>query len=70
LIRHGRNQAMHWEEEKDPTERSYSACFEALAEHFGDRFRDYAICNLAWDIVDLLQWRDASGFRSELESLA
>ncbi|MEV1096448.1 hypothetical protein AB0I87_13385 [Streptomyces sp. NPDC049952] len=64
IIRHARNQAMHWEEEKTP-HPGLVECFEKLAE-LDSVFDNYRTRSLAMEIVELLGWKNYSDFERDL----
>ncbi|MET7761735.1 hypothetical protein ABZS71_06725 [Streptomyces sp. NPDC005393] len=67
IIRHGRNQAMHWEEGKDP-HAGLVECFEKLAE-LDPVFSKYRERSLAMEVVDLLGWKEYADFERDLLGL-
>ncbi|MEV5370524.1 hypothetical protein AB0N12_14405 [Streptomyces albogriseolus] len=64
IIRHGRNQAMHWEEEKDP-HPGLVKCFDKLAE-LDPVFGEYRERSLAMEVVELLGWKEYADFERDL----
>jgi len=66
VVWQGRNQALHWEEGKvhPPVEK----CFQALSA-LKSTFGDYNSRNLAFDVVELLEWKTFEAFRDDLLSL-
>lgn len=67
LIWQGRNQAMHWEEGKP--HKAVEACFEKLKD-VNPAFADYAVRNLAFEVIELLGWNDYGAFEADMLSLA
>ena len=67
VVWQGRNQAMHYFEEKDPNEH-LEAIFEALAA-LTPTFKDYRSKSLAVDVVDMLGWGSLDQFNEDLASL-
>lgn len=67
VIWQSRNQALHWEEGnfRPPVQQ----CFQQLAAEFDAKFNDYTQRSMAFDIVELLGWKDYSAFESDLLSL-
>jgi hypothetical protein len=68
VIWQGRNQGLHWEEQSfhSPVE----GCFHVLAADIDPKFADYTTRNMAFDIVELLGWRDFNSFAADLRLLA
>jgi hypothetical protein len=67
VVWQGRNQAMHYFEEKDPNEH-LETIFEALAKE-SPAFKEYKGKSLAVDVVDLLGWSSLERFNEDLASL-
>lgn len=67
LIWQGRNQAMHWEEGKP--HKAAETCFETLRAS-NPAFADYTVRNLAFEVVELLGWKDYAAFEADMLSLA
>jgi hypothetical protein len=67
VIWEARNQAMHWEtgEARKPTE----ACFETLAREVDPKYGEYLKQSLAFEVVELLDWRTVDSFNADLGSL-
>lgn len=63
IIRHGRNQAMHWEE-GNPNQ-GVVECFEKLAE-LDPVFGKYRERSLAMEVVELLGWKEFADFERDL----
>lgn len=68
VIWQARNQAMHWDE--GHLNASVVACFTALATDFAPVYLDYHSKSLAFEVVQLLDWRNLERFRADLELLA
>jgi hypothetical protein len=67
IIWQARNQALHWEDfDPHPPIRQ---CFDTLARDIDPKFADYTKRNMAFDIVNLLGWRDFANFKADLSSL-
>lgn len=62
----GRNQAQHWEEGKP--NKGVQECFDALAA-VDSRFGPYRTENLAFEIVNLLGWREFPDFERDMLKL-
>lgn len=67
LIWQGRNQAMHWEEGKP--HKSVESCFETLKAS-NTAFADYTARNLAFEILELLGWKEYAAYEADMLSLA
>jgi hypothetical protein len=67
VVWQGRNQAMHYFEEKDPSEH-LETIFGALAKE-NPVFKEYEGKSLAVDVVDLLGWSSLERFNEDLASL-
>ncbi|MEU5632294.1 hypothetical protein ACH47C_40810 [Streptomyces rishiriensis] len=71
LIRHARNQAMHWGEERsedDKKKKPYkdmADCFRKLST-LNPVFGDFEKQNLALEVVELLDWKEYSDFERDL----
>lgn len=63
IIRHGRNQAMHWEEGNPNTD--VVECFEKLAR-VDPVFSKYRERSLAMEVVELLGWKEYADFERDL----
>jgi len=63
-----RNQALHWEE--DVLRPGVRNCFEALALEIHPHFEQYPSRNMAFDVVELLNWRTFASFEQDMMSLA
>lgn len=67
IIWQARNHSMHWEEGQP--HKAVAVCFETLKA--GDPvFGDYAVRNLAFEVLTLLGWVDYGVFETDLLSLA
>ncbi len=68
LIWQARNQALHWEDGNPhpPVQR----CFDPLAAEFDQKFANYAVDNLAFEVISLLGWTNYDDFQSDLQLLA
>lgn len=67
LIWQGRNHALHWEDgNPHPPVR---ACFDQLKQA-EPVFGDYTIRNMAFEVVQLLGWKDWASFEADMKSLA
>jgi hypothetical protein len=66
VIWEARNQAMHWE---DLRRREARDCFDALARDVNPKFSGYEERSLAFDVVELLDWRTVDRFTEDLSSL-
>jgi hypothetical protein len=67
VIWQARNQASHWEE--GSPFQPVSTCFDALAVEFDPVFLEYKQRNLAFEIINLLDWKDYEAFKADLLSL-
>jgi hypothetical protein len=67
VIWQSRNQGIHWEEGRPHP--AVVDCFEKL-KAADATFGDYATTNLAFEVVQLLGWRDVAAFEADLNSLA
>jgi hypothetical protein len=67
LIWYGRNQALHWEEGNFRPE--LRAFFETL-NAADTRFGAYSAGSMAFDVVELLSWKDLASFQQDMTSLA
>lgn len=67
VIWQSRNQSMHWEDGSfhPPT----TACFETLITEIDLKFSDYTNRDMAFDIVELLGWRDFNAFKADVLTL-
>jgi len=68
VIWQGRNQAIHWEEGRLNT--VVQTCFQTLAAEFHPRFSDFQSRSLAFEVVELLGWRDYAAFERDMLLLA
>jgi hypothetical protein len=68
VIWEARNQAMHWEELDMPKAR-LKLCFETLASEQTPKFGEYQERSLAFDVVELLNWKSVDVFNADLGSL-
>jgi len=68
IIWQGRNQSLHWEEGN--TRQPVIDCFNQLAIDFGDEFTHYNTRNLAFNVVQMLNWKTYESFDSDMQSLA
>jgi hypothetical protein len=68
VIWQGRNQAIHWEENR--LNDAVKKCFDKLVKEFDPKFANYMTQSMAFDIVDLPGWTHFSVFRKDLFSLA
>jgi hypothetical protein len=66
VVWQGRNQGIHWEEGRPHP--AVVECFEKLTA-VDAAFGDYAAKNLAFEVVQLLGWRDVAAFEADLSSL-
>jgi len=68
VIWQGRNQGLHWEAGRftQPVED----CFTALASDYDRKFAEFRARNMAFDVVELLEWRNFEDFASDLRGLA
>src|SRR5258705_8470239 len=64
VIWQGRNHAIHWEEGNPHP--AVEACFNTLIADFGPSFADYRTRNLAFEIVQELDWRSYPKFRDDM----
>jgi hypothetical protein len=64
VIWQGRNPAMHWEEGR--VNIAVQSCFQILAAEFRPRFADFLSRSLAFEVVDLLGWRDYVAFERDM----
>lgn len=64
VIWYGRNQALHWEEGTfhKPTEK----IFEQLAASVSPVFSEYKLRSLAYEVVQLLGWRQTDDFMRDM----
>ncbi len=68
IIWQSRNQALHWEDfNPHPPVRK---CFDTLAREVDPKFADYTQRNMAFDVVELLGWRDFASFKADMLSLS
>ena len=68
VIREARNQAMHWETRIDDHVRD---CFETLATDYENpALREVTRRSLAFEVVNLLAWKDASSVVGDLRDLS
>ncbi|MFE9953290.1 hypothetical protein ACFYRJ_38470 [Streptomyces sp. NPDC005531] len=71
IIRHARNQAMHWGEDrnedakKQKPYKEMADCFQKLAS-VDPAFGDFEKRNLALEVVELLDWKEYSNFERDL----
>ncbi len=67
VIWQGRNQALHWEAGTfhHPVER----CFQTLGSDIDAKFNDFPNRNMAFDVVELLSWKDFNAFEADMLSL-
>lgn len=68
VVWQGRNQAIHWEE--GALHPPVTSCFDALAAEHDTLFSNYYRGSLAFEVLNLLNWRTWDAFRADLESLA
>ena len=68
VIWQGRNQAMHWDEGR--FNQAVQDCFRALATDVDAKFGDLAVRSLAFDVVQLLGWKEFADFERDMLSLA
>ena len=68
VIWQGRNQAIHWEEGK--LNNAVQTCFQALAAEVDPRFSGFLSHSLAFEVIDLLGWRDYADFERDMLLLA
>lgn len=67
VIWQARNQSMHWEEGQP--HKAVAVCFETLKAG-APVFGDYAVRNLAFEVLTLLGWDDYGVFEADILSLA
>ena len=67
IIWQGRNQALHWED--GTFSRAVENCFQQLAANVDATFHDYPRRNMAFDILQVLGWREFSDFERDMLSL-
>jgi hypothetical protein len=68
IIRHGRNQAMHWEE--DELNSKTKICFDALKDKSGNQFDlNVAPKNKAWELLKSLGWHDYEKYKEDMEEI-
>jgi hypothetical protein len=67
LIWQGRNQAMLWEEGNP--HKAVEICFESLKVR-DSVFAEYTTRNLAFELLELLGWKDYAAFEADMLSLA
>lgn len=67
VIWQGRNQSIHWEDGtfRIPTE----ACFQTLATNLDPAFNQYPNRNMAFDIIEALNWKTFEDFKNDMELL-
>lgn len=67
IIWQGRNQALHWEAGTfhPPVEQ----CFQSLANDIDPKFSDYRSRNMAFDVVELLGWKNFNSFEADMLSI-
>jgi len=68
VIWQGRNQSIHWDEGKFNT--AVQNCFQALATNVDPKFSQLTTRSLAFDIVQLLEWKEFADFERDILSLA
>lgn len=67
VIWEGRNQALHWEDNK--FRKGPIECFETLAREVDQKFSQYTKRNMAWDVLQLLVWDGFDALSKDLSSL-
>ena len=67
VVWEARNQAMHWE--TGDTRKATEACFGTLARDVDPKYGEYRERSLAFDVVELLDWRTVDAFDADLGSL-
>jgi hypothetical protein len=68
VIWQGRNQSIHYEEAN--FSHAVVTCFNTLAADIDPKFSRYTAANMAFDIIDLLQWKTFADFQTDMMSLA
>jgi hypothetical protein len=69
-----RNQSTHWEEAKANggtfRNAAIKPCFDKLAADFDPKFGDYTQRDIAFDVVEQLEWKDFASFKADMLTLA
>lgn len=68
IINASRNQSLHYEEGTIKNANA-KACFETLKNDQHAKFGDFEKRNLAFDIMQLLEWKDFHSFKTDMESI-
>ncbi|MEQ8819807.1 MAG: hypothetical protein RLY93_06150 [Sumerlaeia bacterium] len=68
VIWEARNQAAHWEEGN--FRQPVTDCFNAFATDIDPKFGSFATRNMAFDVVEVLGWKDFASFEKDMLSLA
>ncbi len=64
IIWQGRNQAIHFEEGN--FNQAVITCFDTLTNEIDTKFNRFRIANLAFDIVELLNWKSFIDFKNDM----
>lgn len=67
IILQGRNQAMHWEEGLRPATKN---CFSQLVKDFGLQFGGANKKSLAFEVINVLEWKTFGNFERDLQLIA
>jgi len=68
VIWQGRNQAIHFEEGNFT--QAVTNCFNQLTQEIDPKFNQFTTRNMAFDIVELLNWKSFDDFKNDLLLLA
>ena len=70
VIWHGRNQAMHWENEFTEKTQYTQKCFETLAKECGTQFDvKQPLRNMAWDICKEIGWSSYENYEKDMQEI-
>lgn len=67
IIWQSRNQSMHWED--GTFHPPATAAFQTLISEIDPSFSDYTVRDMAFDVIELLGWRDFNSFKSDMLTL-
>lgn len=68
IVWQGRNQSIHWEEGR--FDKPVHDCFLALAREINPKFGDYQKRSMAFDVIQLLDWKDFKSFNQDMLTFA